>query len=139
MALGNDTSNSTNNSNVAIGLPWPPLPQLPPLRAATGRQDTEAEKTPTREFLRDTAGASCTQRAQYPLIKEYTLNQNIKAPIISGVFLNYGYWALWVGARVLSRPFRAVTRASTAQVQQDHHLTTMPTGRGQKPKDQKYE
>ena len=30
-----------------------------------------------------------TQRAQYPLSKEYTLNHNIRAPIIlKGVFLN---------------------------------------------------
>ena len=28
------------------------------------------------------------QRTQYPSIKEYTLNHNIKAPIIQGIFLN---------------------------------------------------
>ena len=27
-----------------------------------------------------------SQRAQYPLTKEYTLNHNIKAPIIEGIF-----------------------------------------------------
>ena len=31
-----------------------------------------------------------TQRTQCPVIKEYTLNHNIKAPIILGIFLNYG-------------------------------------------------
>ena len=37
-----------------------------------------------------------TQRAQYPLIREYTLNHNIKAPICFRVYsLIKGYWALW--------------------------------------------
>ena len=31
-----------------------------------------------------------TQRTQYPSIKEYTLNHNIKAPVLSGIFLNKG-------------------------------------------------
>ena len=37
-------------------------------------------------FMRDACvvcgSMDSTQRAQYPLIKEYTLNHNIKAPII---------------------------------------------------------
>ena len=28
------------------------------------------------------------QRAHYPLIKEHTLNHNLRAPIIKGIFLN---------------------------------------------------
>ena len=31
--------------------------------------------------------AAKSQRTQYPLIKEYTFNQNVKAPIISGYIL----------------------------------------------------
>ena len=34
------------------------------------------------------AKGHCTQRTQYPLIKEYTLNQNIKPPITQGIILS---------------------------------------------------
>ena len=40
-----------------------------------------------------TALIGFSQRAQYPLIKEYSLNHNMK-PLYS---LIKGYWALWVG------------------------------------------
>ena len=29
----------------------------------------------------------CSHRTQYPLIKEYTLNHNIRAPIVLGIIL----------------------------------------------------
>ena len=35
-------------------------------------------------FLSGKAAKGIAQRAQHPLIKEYTLNHNIKAPIILG-------------------------------------------------------
>ena len=38
--------------------------------------------------LKGGRGGGGAQRTQYPLIKEYTLNHNIKAPIIEGIFLN---------------------------------------------------
>ena len=44
-------------------------------------------------------GFRATQRAQYPLIKEYTLNPNIKDPIFLGIFLTKGYWVLWAWLR----------------------------------------
>ena len=34
------------------------------------------------------SAAPLTQRAQYLLTTEYTLNHNLKAPIIEGIFLN---------------------------------------------------
>ena len=66
---------------------------LPPQsRSHYGLNSLEARKVRGRlpsvlrhSVLRWTAAPP--QRAQYPLIKEYTLNQNIEAPIISGIFL----------------------------------------------------
>ena len=37
-----------------------------------------------------------TQRAQYPLIEEYSLNHNMKPYIIKPYSLIKGSWALWV-------------------------------------------
>ena len=38
-----------------------------------------------------------TQRSQYPLIQEYTLNHNTKDSIFKVYSLIKGYWVLWVG------------------------------------------
>ena len=47
---------------------------------------SERCQTKPNEFT--LAKGHCTQRTQYPLIKEYTLNQNIKPPITQGIILN---------------------------------------------------
>ena len=44
----------------------------------------------------DTSRTEDTQRSQYPLIKEYTLNHNVEASLCKVYSLIKGYWVLWV-------------------------------------------
>ena len=38
--------------------------------------------------VRLTTSTGATQRSQYPLMKEYTLNHDMKASVVQGIFLN---------------------------------------------------
>ena len=53
----------------------PGVPGLAEILSKNGLAEILSKKYPTK-------GPRCTQRTQYPLIKEYTLNHNNKAPII---------------------------------------------------------
>ena len=68
-------------------------PQKPMLDMEAALCEELQNETASREDILKLTGhaaarSSTTQRAQYPSIKEYTLNHNMKAPIILGIFLN---------------------------------------------------
>ena len=48
---------------------------------------SDDQRRASRSAVAVVAGGA-TQRTQYPFIMEHTLNHNIKAPIIGGIFLN---------------------------------------------------